>query len=240
MAYTPVNGNRGGRVLLTLLFAAILAAAAVFGGYLWGHHTATAAAGQSTAVDGSAVNVAVPTVPAGPARIVGGIPSGFSHDRNGAIAAGIGFLQAVASIDGGLSSPSAVQTQMAAANPSAAVLKEINGDGTSNSAPLPAGIVEGFNEAPIAVKVVAVSATSAQLSFWACFSGGTSNAPGQPINATSGCNLENVALSWEKGDWKIADYLFTNGGKQSVFELTRANGYQVLVGSYTVLTVSQP
>jgi hypothetical protein len=240
MAYTPVNGNRNGRVLLTLLLAAILAVAAVFGGYLWGHHTATAATQATAAVDVPAVNVAVPTVPAGPTRIVGGIPSGFSHDRNGAIAAGIGFLQAVASIDGGLSSPNAVQTQMAAANPSAAVLKEISGDGTSNPAPLPAGIVEGFNEAPIAVKVVAVSATSAQLSFWACFSGGTSNAPGQPINATSDCNLENVALSWEKGDWKIADYLFTNGGKQSVFELTRANGYQVLVGSYTVLTVSQP
>ncbi len=240
MAYTPVNGNRNGRVLLTLLLAAIVAVAAVFGGYLWGHHTATAATQATGSVDVPAVNVAVPTVPAGPARIVGGIPSGFSHDRNGAIAAGIGFLQAVASIDGGLSSPNAVQTQMAAANPSAAVLKEINGDGTSNSAPLPAGIVEGFNEAPIAVKVIAISATAAQLSFWACFSGGASNAPGQPINATFGCNLENVALSWEKGDWKIADYLFTNGGKQSVFELTRSNGYQVLVGSYTVLAVGQP
>ncbi len=240
MAYTPVNGNRNGRVLLTLLLAAVLAVAAVFGGYLWGHHTATAATQATASVDVPAVSAAVPTVPAGPTRIAGGIPSGFSHDRNGAIAAGIGFLQAVASIDGGLSSPTAVQTQMTAANPSAAVLKEINGDGTSNSAPLPAGIVEGFNEAPIAVKVVAVSATAAQLSFWACFSGGASNAPGQPINATSDCNLENVALSWEKGDWKIADYLFTNGGKQSVFELTRSNGYQVLVGGYTVLTVGQP
>ncbi len=240
MAYTPVNGNRNGRVLLTLLLAAIIAVAAVFGGYLWGHHTATAATQATAAGDVPAVNVAVPTVPAGPARIVGGIPSGFSHDRNGAIAAGIGFLQAVASSDGGLSSPSAVQTQMTAANPSATVIKRINGNGSSNPAPLPAGIVEGFNAAPIAVKVLAVNAASAQVSFWSCFSGGVSNASGQPINATSDCNLEDVALSWEKGDWKVADYLFTNGGKQSVFELTRSNGYQVLVGSYTVLTVGQP
>ncbi len=241
MAYTPVNGHRGGRVLLTLLLAAILAVAAVFGGYLWGHHTATTAATQATAsVDGSAVTAAVPTVPAGPARIVGGIPSGFSHDRNGAIAAGIGFLQAVASIDGGLSSPSAVQTQMAAANPSAAVLKRINGDGTSNPAPLPAGIVEGFNETPIAVKVLALNAASAQLSFWSCFSGGVSNAPGEPINATTDCSMGSVALSWERGDWKVADYLAANGGKTSLLELTRSSGYQVLIGSYTILTVGQP
>ena len=240
MAYTPVNGNRNSRVVLTLLLAAILAVPAVFGGYLWGHHTATAATQAPVTVDGSAVNVPVPTVPAGPTRIVGGIPSGFSHDRNGAIAAGIGFLQAVASIDGGLSSPKAVQTQMAAANPSATVIKRITGDGTSNSAPLPAGIAEGFNEAPIAVKVLAINASSAQLSFWSCYSGGISNAPQEPINATTDCSMENVALSWERGDWKVADYLAANGSKNSLPELTRSSSYQVLIGSYTILTVGQP
>ena len=66
MAYTPVNGNRGGRVLLTLLLAAILAVAAVFGGYLWGHHTATAATQATAAVDVPAVSVPVPTVPGRP------------------------------------------------------------------------------------------------------------------------------------------------------------------------------
>ncbi len=234
MAYTPVNGNRNGRVLLTLLLAAILAVAAVFGGYLWSHHTATEA---TASVDVPAVNVPVPTVPAGPARIVGGIPSGFSHDRNGAIAASIGFLQAVASVQSGLIISAAVRSQMLAANPSTALLKEIADAGSS---PLPTGLKEGFIETPLAVKVIATSATSAQMSFWSCSTGGASTVAGQPAEATTNCYLENVALSWEKGDWKVADYLYTPGDKTSVFQLAHDQGYQVLVGGYTVLTVGQP
>jgi len=237
MAYTPVNGNRNGRVLLTLLLAAILAVAAVFGGYLWGHHTATAATQATASVDVPAVNVAVPPVPAGPTRIVGGIPSGFSHDRNGAIAAGIGFLQAVASVQSGLIISAAVRSQMLAANPSTALLKEIADAGSS---PLPSGLKEGFIETPLAVKVIATSATSAQMSFWSCSTGGASTVAGQPAEATTNCYLENVALSWEKGDWKVADYLYTPGDKTSVFQLAHDQGYQVLVGGYTVLTVGQP
>jgi len=239
MAYTPVNGNRNGRVLLTLLLAAIIAVAAVFGGYLWGHHTATAAAGQSAAVDGSAVTAAVPTVPAGPARIVGGIPSGFSHDRNGAIAAGIGFLQAVASVDAGMTKVTAVRAQALAANPSATVIKQLTDNGYQDGTASP-GFKSIYYSTPLAVKVVAVSAGSAQLSFWECLTGGDSTVPGNPAEATTTCNAADVALSWEKGDWKVADFLATNGDHMSVYDLVRNKGYLVLAGAYTVLTVSQP
>jgi len=231
MAYTPVNGNRNGRVLLTLLLAAIIAVAAVFGGYLWGHHTATAATQATASVDVPAVNVPVPTVPAGPARIAGGIPSGFSHDRNGAIAAGIGFLQGVASVQNGFTAAAAVQHQMLAANPSAAVVKQVADIG---STPLQPGFKQGYLETPIAVKVVAWSPSAAQLSFWSCLSGGVSTVAGQPADAVTDCALESVALSWEGGDWKVADYLYTTGGKTSVFQLAHDQGYQVLVGGYTV------
>ncbi len=239
MAYTPMNGNRNGRVLLTLLVAAILAVAAVFGGYLWGHHTATAATQATASVGVPAVNVAVPTVPAGPTRIAGGIPSGFSHDRNGAIAAGIGFLQVEATVDAGMTSVAEVKAQLLAANPSVPVMALLTNKGTQDGTADPAH-PQAFVNTPIAVKVSAVSATAAQLSFWSCLSGGSANGPGQPLYATTNCNLENIALSWERGDWKVADYLGTNGSKLALFELIRNNGYQMLTGAYTLLTVGQP
>lgn len=236
MAYTQVTGNRTARTAVTLAAVAVLVLAALGGGYLLGHRTATAAAPSTTAVLGQAL---VPASKSGPARIVGGIPSGYTDDRDGAISAALGFFSAVALVDVRGTPVSSVTGKMLSANPSASVLSRVN---DVTKAPTPAGVASASLDQPIAVKVLSITAGAAQLSFWTCTSGGDANTVGQPVVAFTDCTLENVALSWEHGDWKTADYQYISKlpPTTTLTSLVQNQGYHVLAGAFTVLTVEQP
>lgn len=245
MAYTQVQGNLSAKRAIAAVVVVLLLLAGLGGGYLWGHHSAdedaaaqTAAAAATpggVAAGGSAV---VPVSKGGPARIVGGIASGYTDDRQGAISAGVGFLQTIAMVDAGLVTTTAASAQVLAGNPSAAAVKVLTlGPGMGPQA----GFEQEDIDNPLTVKVISATKNAAQLSFWSCGTGGNSLTAGQPVLALTSCNVENVALSWERGDWKAADYQFQQPpAGTTITTLVRTQGYHVLAGVFTLLTVEQP
>ena len=245
MTYTPVQGNPGAKRVIAVVVVVLPLVAGVGGGYLWGDHSAdqdaaaqTAAAATApggVAAGGSAV---VPVSKGGPARIVGGVASGYTDDRQGGISAGVGFLQTIAMVDAGLVTTAAASTQVLAANPSTAAVKVLTlGPGMGPQA----GFEQEDIDYPLAVKVISATKTATQLSFWTCGTGGSSTIAGQPVLAMTSCNLENVALSWEQGDWKAADYQAeTPPAGTTMTSLVQTQGYHLLAGVFTLLTVEQP
>jgi len=245
MSYSQVQGSPGARRAIAVAVVVLLLVAGLGGGYLWGHHSAdqdaaaqTAAAAATpggVAAGGSAV---VPVSKGGPARIVGGIASGYTDDRQGAISAAVGFLQTIAMADSGLVTTVAASAQVLAGNPSAAAVKALTQD--PGSIPQ-AGFEQEYIDNPLAVKVISATKNAVQLSFWACFTGGDSTIAGQPVLATTGCSIENVALSWERGDWKVADYQTQQPpAGTTMTTLVRTQGYHLPAGVFTLLTVEQP
>lgn len=239
MAYTQVTGNRTARTAVILAAVAVLVLAALGGGYLLGHNSSTGTAPSAAVVPAVLGQALVPASKSGPARIVGGIPSGYTDDRDGAISAGVGFLQTGAMVDSGRVTPAAAAAQVLSGHPSAAAVTFVHP--TIDPTPT-AGIEQVYGDAPVAVKVMMFTPAAAQLSFWSCFTGGTANAVGLPVVGFTSCTLENVALSWERGDWKAADYqgLSKPPAGMSVTSLVHDQGYHVLAGAFTVLTVAQP
>ena len=239
MTYTPVGGRRSARTAVIAGVGVLALAAALFGGYLWGHAShggaAGAAAGAGPVVEQSA---AVPPVAAGPARIVGGIPAGFAHDRDGALAAGLGFLQASALVDAQQVTPHALTAAMVAANPSPAVGTFLDPGGL-NSAPAEPGLISEWTATLSAYKVESYSTAAAQVSYWWCLTGGTStNTLTGPL-VNSGCYLSSLALAWENDDWKIADYSGKGTASLNLTELVQTQGYNVPGGAFTVFTQVQ-
>lgn len=238
MTYTQVNGNRPARIAVIVVAVAVLVLAALGGGYLLGHNTSTGAASSAVVVPAVLGQAVVPASKSGPARIVGGIPSGYSDDRDGAISAALGFFSAVDLINVGGTPAASVRAQMVSANPSAAVLAHLI-DGLQFEK---AGVASASVDQPIAVKVLSITPAAAQLSFWSCTSSGNANTAGQPVTAFTSCFVENVALSWERGDWKTADYqaVSARNSSMTLTTLVHDQGYHVLAGAFTVLAVGQP
>lgn len=190
--YTPLHGRGGRRPGLIAVAAVVLGVALLGGGLVVGRVTADPApAGRSMALS-----------PHGPATVVDGIPAGYPRDREGAASAAVNFLQTCWSAASGVGDVEKIRASMAAANPSAEVVKTI-GQGRVASPD------SGQQLTPAAVTVRSQDDQQAVVSVWAVSSyGGT---VGDQTRTSALWITFTVALSWEQGDWKVADLSITDG-----------------------------
>ncbi|MGS0688868.1 hypothetical protein ACVBEQ_27585 [Nakamurella sp. GG22] len=188
--YTPLHSPGGRRTGVTVA-ALLLAAAFTGGGLLLGRATADAAAPPSAALS-----------PHGPAAVVDGVPSGYPRDRAGAATAAVNFLQVCWSAASGSGNPERIRAVMAAANPSAEVVRTI-GQGRAARADT------GQQLTPAAVTVLSQDERRAVVSVWAVSAYGA--AVGELTRTTGLWFTFTVALSWEQGDWKVADLAAADG-----------------------------
>ena len=192
--YTPLDGRGGRRAGLVTAAVLVLAVALVGGGLLLGRATADPTA--STASAGGALS------PHGPTVIVDGIPSGYPRDRAGAATAAVNFLQACWSAASGVGDVERIRAVMAAANPSVQVVKTIGPGRVARPD-------SGQQVTPAAVTVLSQDDEQAVVSVWAVSAyGGT---VGDTTRTTGMWFTFTVALSWESGDWRIADLSVVDG-----------------------------
>lgn len=191
--YTPLHGRGGVRPPgLIAIAAVVLGAALVGGGLVLGRVTA----------DPAPASGSMALSPHGPAVVVDGIPAGYPRDRAGAASAAVNFLQTCWSAASGVGDVEKIRASMAAANPSAEVVKTI-GQGRIASRD------SGQQLTPAAVTVRSQDDQQAVVSVWAVSSyGGT---VGDQTRTSALWFTFTVALSWEQDDWKVADLSITDG-----------------------------
>jgi hypothetical protein len=189
--YTPLHGPGGRRTGVTVAALLVLAVAFAGGGVLVGWVTADAAAPPSLAL-----------APHGPAVVVDGIPAGYPRDAAGAATAAVNFLQVCWSAASGVGTVNRIRTQMTAANPSAEVIRTI-GQGRA------ARPDTGQQLTPAAVTVLSQDLDRAVVSVWAVSAYGSTI--GDRTRTTGLWFTFDVALSWEQGDWKVADLSSSDG-----------------------------
>lgn len=193
--YTPLHGSGSRRTGLIAAVVLVLGAALVGGGLLLGRATADAAAPAGS----------MALSPHGPAVIVDGIPAGYPRDRAGAATAAVNFLQTCWSAASGVGDVERIRAIMAAANPSAEVLKTIGQGRVARDD-------NGQQLTPAAVTVRSQDQQQAVVSVWAVSTyGGT---VGNKTRTTGMWFTFTVALSWEQGDWKVADLSVADGPDQ--------------------------
>ena len=189
--YTPLHGPGGRRTGVAVAALLVLAVAFAGGGVLLGRATADAAAPPSMALS-----------PHGPAVVVDGIPAGYPRDGAGAATAAVNFLQVCWSAASGVGTVDRIRTQMTAANPSGQVIRTI-GQGRA------ARPDTGQQLTPAAVTVLSQDPDRAVVSVWAVSAYGST--VGDRTRTTGLWFTFDVALSWEQGDWKVADVSATDG-----------------------------
>ena len=190
--YTPVHGPGGRRGGLLTVGVLAVAAVLVGGGLLLGRITAASALPSPS--------MALP--PHGPAVLVDGVPSGYPRDRAGAATAAVNFLQACWSAASGVGDAQRIRAVMAAANPSAEVVRTI-GQGRA------AGTGSGQQLTAAAATVLSQDEQRAVVSVWAVSAYGAVVAG--RTRTTGMWFTFQVALSWEQQDWKVADVSVTDG-----------------------------
>ncbi|GGM09984.1 hypothetical protein [Nakamurella endophytica] len=195
--YTPLHGRGSRRTGLLATVVLVVGAVLLGGGLLLGRATANASSAAAALAAGSMV-----LSPHGPAMVVDGIPAGYPRDRAGAATAAVNFLQTCWSAASGVGDVERIRAVMAAANPSAEVLKTIGQGRVARDD-------SGQQLTPAAVTVRSQDQQQAVVSVWAVSAyGGT---VGNKTRTTGMWFTFTVALSWEQGDWKVADLSVADG-----------------------------
>lgn len=192
--YTPVGGRLGARLVALLMTALMLLGVGGAGGLLlFGRDAATQESD-------------VPVVPHGPFRVEGGIGTGYSDDAEGAAAAATNWEHTLAAASNGLLDPARILPALAAAAPSATVstaVDALNPALSDNQMVL---------MTPVAVTVTEFQPVRAVVSVWACTVIRSREVDTKHGLNTSGlCGTTELAMSWEHGDWKVADRAWKQG-----------------------------
>ncbi|MFE2999309.1 hypothetical protein ACFXG4_30410 [Nocardia sp. NPDC059246] len=135
----------------------------------------------------------------GPTRVVDNVPAGYSRDREGAASAAVNAVQALAQAGQGRIDMRKVVAVLVAAHPGPQVSKsiEVSRDRARDE--------DVLNVLPVAVSVISVSDTAAQVSVWTMGVARASIAPGDPVSVTTVWSTHTVSLIWESDDWKVEE-----------------------------------
>jgi hypothetical protein len=225
--------------LPSMLTTVLLAVVLFLGGLLVGRATTRttaadppAAAPATTAVTPAAGEVATPGTAAapqaqagaaatsrvGPRRVVAGVPVGYEHSKQGAVAAAANYARVLSSelildkasrhkaIDT-LAAPEARARQQRALDRDVASVAKALGVGA-------AGAGDGtllLRAVPVGWRLEEYAGDHATVALWVTSVGGSLNGPGGSRPVQEGWGTTTVKLRWTGGDWKLLQSTNTDG-----------------------------
>lgn len=146
-----------------------------------------------------------PAAPHGPAKIVDGAPTGYTHDKAGAATAAVNFMQASGLAWDGKLNIATVQQHMVAQNPTPALVSALS-DAKDRQA-----TGDTFNALPASTTVLSYTPDAADVSVWTVNAGaGAIDGNGNKA-AIASWGTTSLHLVWEDGDWKVQDQSFHTG-----------------------------
>jgi hypothetical protein len=235
----PEQRRLGAGGLPSMLTTVLLAVVLFLGGLLVGRATTrtttaggpSAAAPATTAVTPAAGEVATPGTAAtpqaqagaaatsrvGPRRVVAGVPVGYEHSQQGAVAAAANYAKVLSSelildkasrhkaIDT-LAAPEARARQQRALDRDVALVAKGLGTGGASRAD---GTVL-LRAVPVGWRLEEYAGDRATVALWVTSVGGSLNGPGgRPVQ--EGWGTTTVKLRWTGGDWKLLQSTNTDG-----------------------------
>lgn len=201
----PVTAGRRSPRTWLLIVATIVALAVGLVVGRWVLPSSTSSAPQATQ-PGTSTAPASGAVggPHGPAKIVQGVPSGYSHDQAGAATAGVNAVQLVLNIAHGQADSATASKTWTASNADEAARKVLatTPDASSDNQ---------TSKVPASTRVTAYSDASATVEIWVLSIGSTSGVGG--TTAAADWSTHTVRLTWENGDWKVSSLRASKGPK---------------------------
>jgi len=141
----------------------------------------------------------------GPTSIVNGIPSGFTHDKVGAVTAAVDLVQALDQAGQGRVNADAVRTQMVAGNASPSLINAVQV--ASNRQPTD-GV---FNTLPAVVTVRQYNPDQAQVAVWALGTSQSKVSQDGKVAVQTLWSTTTVTVTWDGTDWRGSDWQFQLG-----------------------------
>jgi hypothetical protein len=141
--------------------------------------------------------------PHGPAKIVKGVPSGYTRDKAGAATAAANAIQLQVAVAHGQADPETVKSTWIASNADQQTREALSeGKNTSGD--------DQTNKLPATTRVTAFSDTSATVEVWVVSVGSTSGIGGGTLTAAKWSTV-TYQLVWEREDWKVTSFKSVSG-----------------------------
>ncbi|CRK56999.1 putative integral membrane protein [Alloactinosynnema sp. L-07] len=140
--------------------------------------------------------------PHGPAKVVSGVPSGYTRDKAGAATAAGNAVQVQVAVAHGQADPGTVKSTWIASNATdqarAALSAGKNTDGEDQT-----------NKLPVSTRITAFTDTSATVEVWVVAVGAATGVGGGTLTAARWSTV-TFQLTWE-GDWKVTTFKSVSG-----------------------------
>jgi hypothetical protein len=223
----PEQRRVGAGGLPSMLTTVLLAVVLFLGGLLVGRATTRTTAASppaTTAVTPAPGEVATPGTAAttpqaqpgaaatsrvGPRRVVAGVPVGYEHSKQGAVAAAANYAKVLSSeviLDrrsrraalAALAAPETLARQQRALDLGVAELAK--GLGTSGASPAAGTVL--LRAVPVGWRLEEYGGDRATVAIWVTSVLGSLNGPGGGVPVQEGWGTTTVQLRWVRGDWK--------------------------------------
>ncbi|RRQ25319.1 hypothetical protein DK926_23890 [Rhodococcus sp. Eu-32] len=166
----------------------------------------------------------------GPTTVLGGVPSGYTRDEQGASTAAVNTIQAIAQAGQGRIDMSGVRETMIASEPGSTLASALDLENNRDEDDDVLSLLPG------AVTVTSFTQDAAEVSIWTIGVGQSDINDTGKVAVSTTYSTTDLSLVWQAGDWKAQDWSFRQGPRPedaSYPAVDSALGGQLTAGYYT-------